>query len=284
MKLLATTLALAFAISGCGRAPEAPPERPVTHHLVGVDLSDRILQPDQIRRDTTFLFALVDAFISEGGNRDRLSIEVIPQSSSQLDLYRRADLQIDLGALTFADRRRGAGIRLAERAKDALADIYRRAEAEQRHSGADTWTWIQGLQLPATTTAGDSIRSSLLILHDGYLLAEANLNWLDGNPTFMSNEALQNARTQCSSGRSWDLSLATPRSDLGNLWAFSIVEVRPRLTTPCELRLLVETNANWASAMGVDNPQIFTSQGNFASLQDRAHRLIIQSHQPIRSS
>ncbi len=149
-----------------GRIPE--------NNLILLDLSDRLLQPDQSTRDTAIIMRTYQYFLSRIktgliiNSRDRFSIVLAPQqgrSARVLQIQER--LTLDLGIVPPAQRLRCLQNFTAS-LPILLSKLYKEASAGKRHEqypGCDIWRYFNE-ELPLVLKP--SFHNKLLILTDGY--------------------------------------------------------------------------------------------------------------------
>lgn len=180
---LPSTLLLLVAqlLTGCASEPAttSPPSRlRRDSYVILLDLSDRLLQPGQLSRDTALIgqvLATYQAGVVQKlfvGSADRLKIVLAPQASHSAAVQQLAQgLYLDLGQVPLAQRRQ-LGVPL-RRLREQVTALYQAASQSPRSSsyaGADLWHYFRDqlpLDFPSQSAYDD--HNHLLVLTDGYL-------------------------------------------------------------------------------------------------------------------
>ena len=168
-------------LAGC--ASEAPPTRADTrlrrdNYVVLLDLSDRLLQPGQLARDTALIGRVIDAYragVAQKlyvGSADRLKVVVAPQASHPAAVQALSQgLYLDLGQVALAQRRTlGGPLQALRHQVAALYAAASQARSARAYAGAELWHYFRDqLALDFPTSPAYDDHNHLLVLTDGYL-------------------------------------------------------------------------------------------------------------------
>jgi len=175
---------------GCG---EASPEESLANEIpnrhinftILLDLSDRVLNPDQVDRDKILVKKIYELFEMEVrldvyiNSLDKISVHAAPQSSATYSTIQYEDsMFIDMSRMGIAEKK-GGEIRRKNAFFNSLDALYALAIADSSrgYSGADIWKWFKN------DLAIDSTRQNFVfVLTDGYMNVqdrqEANIDTL----------------------------------------------------------------------------------------------------------
>ena len=163
--------------------------------IILLDLSDRIFNPNQVKRDKEIINSIFDLFETRQkrlgyiSSRDRLTITVASQKDSELDLLPFKDnLQVIMNRKMT--RKNFEAVR-----KDFLQtvdDLYNNA-IQNKTTGADLWSFV-GSKLESYIKAPTEkiiFRNKLIILSDGYLVFDKEISAKRPNGTTMSLQKIR---------------------------------------------------------------------------------------------
>lgn len=177
-----TALLLAVQLlAGCAAEPTpttAASRLRRDNYVVLLDLSDRLLQPGQLSRDTALIgqvLATYRAGVAQKlfvGSADRLKIVVAPQQDTPATVTQLSQgLYLDLGQVALAQRRElNTPLRKMRTQVAALYAAASQARNPHDYAGADIWHYFRdqlALDFPASPAYDDY--NHLLVLTDGYL-------------------------------------------------------------------------------------------------------------------
>ena len=231
----------------------ANPPRPV-NYVVLLDLSDRLLAPDQARRDA----ALVQAVFADFDRRvkkqliinakDRFRVVIAPQRGVgyQPDAYMES-LYLDMSALTMNVKRQRLDALRTELPRQ-LTRLYAEAMAGKRQprdfAGSDLWQYANE-QLP--TDLDPAYDNVLVVLTDGYFDFENNRNALKQGNRATDSRMLDRLRRD----PNWPKTLDRPteglipvQKPLPNL-TVCVAEIRPKYPNLTEADLLTALWTKW---------------------------------------
>ena len=180
-RLLPLLLITSQLLTSCASEPTttAPTSRlRRDSYVILLDLSDRLLQPGQLSRDTALIgqvLATYQAGVAQKlyvGSADRLKIVLAPQTSHSVAVQQLGQgLYLDLGQVPLAQRRQlSTPLRQLRQQVTALYQAASQSRRSSTYTGADLWHYFRDqlpLDFPAQPTYDD--HNHLLVLTDGYL-------------------------------------------------------------------------------------------------------------------
>lgn len=238
-----------------------PPKqsRPV-NYVVLLDLSDRLLAPDQVQRDGALIQAVFSQFDKRVkkqliiNSHDRFRVVIAPQRNIRYrpEPYMNA-LFLDLSTTGMAQKRQRLDALRADLPRQ-LAQLYAVATTGKRQprdfAGCDLWQYAND-QLP--TDLDPAYDNVLVVLTDGYLDFENNPRALHHGNRVTDSRMLDRFRRDAQ----WRQTLAKPTEGLipvpkplPNLHV-CVVEVRPKFENLNETDLLTELWNKWLREMRV---------------------------------
>lgn len=187
--------------------PEDPPGKKdppaeQLHLTVAVDLSDRIdpdKHPLQVSQDIAAVTAALEVFrttVEEKlyiGSQDRFAVEVAPQKGNPRTFHYLDRLSMDMKEIPI-NRRRQVFDSLAGDVRAYLDTLYDEATRLERYWGADLWQYFAEHRVDTVSTTGVPVRNVLIILTDGYLIAENNLHREGCRSNYLNSELLDRFR------------------------------------------------------------------------------------------
>ncbi|GAA4410221.1 hypothetical protein GCM10023187_34560 [Nibrella viscosa] len=240
--------------------PGTPNPQQPANYVVLLDLSDRLLQPEQARRDIALIQAVFGRFEEEVrrnliiNSRDQFRVAIAPQQgiAYRPDAYME-DLYLDMSVLGIGDKRKRLDAFKAA-LPGRLTRLYREATAgktgSRQFAGCDLWQYFNE-QLP-TDLAADR-RNVLVILTDGYFDFEQNRHAKrQGNRT-TDSQMLERLRHD----PQWRQTLSRPTEGLlpvgkpfPNL-VVCVAEIRPKYDNLDEMDLLTALWTKWLTEMRI---------------------------------
>lgn len=254
-------VALCFGSLATGTNASTPPKpaRPV-NYVVLLDLSDRLLAPDQARRDAALIQAVFTRF--EQGVRaqfiinahDRFRVVIAPQRGIryQTEPYMDA-LYLDLNSTDMGHKRQRLDALRADLPRQ-LSQLYAVATTGKKQArdfaGCDLWQYANE-QLP--TDLDPAYDNVLVVMTDGYFDFEHNTHALhEGN---RATDARVTDRLRRDAN--WRQTLARPteglvpiRKKLPNL-SVLVAEIKPKYDSLQEADLLMAVWQKWLTEMHV---------------------------------
>jgi hypothetical protein len=233
---------------------------PPRNYVVLLDLSDRILQPNQSKRDRELVQAVFAEFEQHVrqqfiiNSTDRFCVVIAPQQGVRYHPEAFMDsLYLDLGQLTIADKR----IRLEAlkaRLPSYLTRLYEQALAGMHQAkdfaGCDLWQYFNE-QLPSDLSR--HYQNTLVVITDGYFDFERNTHALQQGNRFTDSRGMTRLRQD----PNWQQTLQRPTEGLLpvpkpllNLRVL-VAEINPKVDHLAEADLLTALWDKWLHEMKV---------------------------------
>lgn len=263
MKKLALLACLFLMGTGCALGENLP-----VNYVVLLDLSDRILQPEQVKRDQELIRIVFETFEKKvRGNliinsKDRFRVVVAPQKS-----LREPDgldgLYLDMGQLTFGEKRVQLE-KLKQELPDRLARVYASALQGRRKkadfTGSDLWKYANE-SLPTDLDA--RYVNTCIVLTDGYFDFEKNPDVRPQGHRYPDSRVLTRLRSQ----QDWRRTLA--RADEGLIpikkplprLSIYVAEIQAKNEFYEERELLEAVWTKWLGEMGVRRQECQSREG-----------------------
>ena len=244
---------------GTEGAPIAP-----RNYVVLLDLSDRILQPNQPRRDRELVqtvFAEFEQHVRQQfiiNSNDRFCVVIAPQRGIRYQSEAYMDsLYLDLGQLQPGDKRKRLEA-LKTRLPSCLARLYAQAlqgmRQPQDFAGCDLWQYFNE-HLPSDLSPKH--QNTLVVVTDGYFDFEYNTHALQQGNRFTDSRALTRLRQD----PAWRQTLQRPTEGLlpvskrlPNLRVL-VAEISPKVDHLAEADLLTALWDKWLREMNVSHRQ-----------------------------
>jgi hypothetical protein len=243
------------AIPGTEAAPVPP-----RNYVVLLDLSDRILQSNQPRRDRELVQAVFAEFEQHVrqqfiiNSTDRFCVVIAPQKGVRYQPEAFMDsLYLDLNRVQLADKRTRLEA-LKARLPIYLARLYEQALVGMRQpqdfAGCDLWQYFNE-QLPSDLSRHH--QNTLVVMTDGYFDFEHNTHALQRANRFTDSRALTRLRQD----PNWRQTLQRPTEgllpvpkQLPNLRVL-VAEINPKVDHLAEADLLTALWDKWLREMKV---------------------------------
>lgn len=218
-----------------------------------LDLSDRLVQPmepSQMARDTAIVNGIVDFFIEKSFNAKLLKSEnhlrlffyPTPQNG-QINMLSKA-LDVDLKKLKGAEKKQKLESMKAS-INTSLEQIYTSTLKSKNWIGCDIWGFFSSNKVDMCLRK--DCRNIMIILTDGYVYAENNLQKKDNAYSYISSQTLDIP----------DSKLITKRKGLDNL-EILLMEINPKDKVKHETRM-TEVLEGWFKSMGVKKVSVVTT-------------------------
>jgi hypothetical protein len=204
MKNIAYTLYLVFIFSlvftSCGKEETSIVKKP-SNYTVVLDLSDRILLPEQLDKDFYLIEKYFNTFQKKArrnlvlGSKDRFSVRIIPQKGSPLNIDHYEDLlQIYLDE-TEVQTKNKALMELSQSLHKVLENLKKDAlytKSSKKYFGVDIWAYLhdngKGLSKP-------DFENKVLVLTDGYFDFESQAHVIQDKNQYTSTRFLNELST-----------------------------------------------------------------------------------------
>lgn len=199
MKNLLNTLILVFITSllftSCGKEENKTEKKPINYTVI-LDLSDRILLPEQLDKDFYLIEKYFKVFEANSrrnlvlSSKNRFSVKIIPQKNSPLNVDHYEDLlQIYLDETDVKDKNKSL-LALSQSLSQVLNALKKEAlfgKVSNAYFGVDIWAYLHdggvSLSKPGYT-------NTVLILTDGYFDFESQTHVIQNKNQYTSTRFL----------------------------------------------------------------------------------------------
>ncbi|MBS4028339.1 MAG: hypothetical protein KGZ58_06845 [Ignavibacteriales bacterium] len=245
--------------------------------LVLLDLSDRVLKPRQVAKDTAIINYLFDFAVSDAkknlfvNSRNSFNIIVAPQNTDTVisnAIYRiSSSLTIQLNNISAVKRRTSL-----EKFKliffPALSELYSFALKNSNFVGADIWSFfkndLKGM-LQQTQNQNDSIRNVLIVLTDGYLNFNSEIEKqreIEGFKTSYMERQFRNNPKWRKKFLTENHGLIPIDEDFGSIEVL-VLEINPLFPNqPSELDMIKTYWQQWFTEMKIKRFKIYKTEDN----------------------
>lgn len=204
MKNIVYTLSLLFSISlaltSCGKEAAKIEKKP-SNYTVVLDLSDRILLPEQLDKDFYLIEKYFKAFEKKArhnlvlSSKDRFSVKIIPQKNSPLNLDHYEDLlQLYLDETEVQDKNK-ALMALSQSLHKVLENLKKDAlygKTSSNYFGVDIWAYMHDNGKGLSKAGFENI---VLVLTDGYFDFESQAHVIQDKNQYTSTHFLNELTT-----------------------------------------------------------------------------------------
>lgn len=265
--LVLIVIALTVGFSSCGggepsaKTKEAPTPLNLTIYL---DLSNRIsptISSQQVQRDTTIVLRLLDNYIKKAQKesfvkcKDRVKVFFYPEPNQPAICQLAEKLDLDLNKTKAVDKAKKVK-KLRQQFSESLSQIYSQTIMDANWVGSDIWGFFDTKVEDYCIRKG--FRNVLVILTDGYLYHQNNLQRQGDAYSYIENSSLNNPKS----------SLIVKRDNLQDLevWFF---ELNPR--QPKSKEKMKAMISDWLKSMNVKHYEIKESDNpnNTKDIVDR---------------
>ena len=188
---------LSMIVSSCNNETTSVQRKAVNYTII-LDLSDRILTPNQLDKD----FQLITTFFEDFERTSRrnlvvtsndcFTVKIIPQKNSPLNVNHFEDLlQIHLDELPACDKNKSLE-KLSKSLKTKLAELKKEALYSEKSSdyfGVDIWSYLNDNGKSLSKKEYDN---TILIITDGYFDFENQSHVITKGNHFTSTKFLEN--------------------------------------------------------------------------------------------
>lgn len=204
MKTILYTISLVITVSllctSCGKKETITEKKP-TNYTVVLDLSDRILLPEQLDKDFYLIESYFKVFEKNArrnlvlSSKDRFSVRIIPQKNSLLNIDHYEDLlQLYLDETEVKDKNKSL-LALSQSLPKVLQNLKKEAmygKASNNYFGVDIWAYMhdngKGLSKPG-------FENKILVLTDGYFDFESQAHVIQNKNQYTSTRFLNELTT-----------------------------------------------------------------------------------------
>jgi hypothetical protein len=199
MKNLLYTLSLLFTVSflstSCGKE-ETKTEKKPSNYTVVLDLSDRILLPEQMDKDFYLVQKYFKAFEENSRrnlvltSKNRFSVKIIPQKNSPLNVDHYEDLlQLHLDETEVKDKNKSLNA-LSQSLPKVLNALKKEAlfgKTSSDYFGVDIWAYLHDNGMGMSKSGYEN---TVLVLTDGYFDFESQTNVIKEKNQYTSTRFL----------------------------------------------------------------------------------------------
>jgi hypothetical protein len=196
--ILLASILLLFTSCGCEEARE---EKPPLNYVVLLDLSDRILAPEQLDKDFALIATAFKSFEKHArqnlviSSKDRFSIKIIPQKNSPLNVNHYEDLlQLYLDETEVAAKNKSL-VSLSKALPTILENLKKDAlygKTSNAYFGVDIWAYLHDNGMGLSKSGYEN---QILILTDGYFDFESQAHVLKDKNQYTSTRFLNDLTT-----------------------------------------------------------------------------------------
>jgi hypothetical protein len=179
MKAILFTLSLFGALTyltSCKNGNAGQKAEPVKSkkYILLIDLSDRLLQPNQVAKDSAVITAVFEAFLNAVDenmiiqSRDKFVTRILYQKNSTLDFESYSDsLSVDLANFHLGEKKEKV-MAFEKQLPGLISRLYQRAllgNDAEAFEGVDIWQYFNE---QVTTDIDVNCKNNLVVLTDGY--------------------------------------------------------------------------------------------------------------------
>lgn len=204
MKNLLYTFGLLFSASllfiSCAKDESKPVQKP-SNYTVVLDLSDRILAPEQLDKD----FYLIEKYFKEFerkarlnlvlSSKDRFSVKIVPQKNSPLNVNHYEDLlQLYLDEIDVKDKNKSL-LSLSQSLPKVLESLKKEAlfgKKSSNYFGVDIWAYVHD---NGSGLSKKGYNNTVLVLTDGYFDFESQAHVINERNRYTSTKFLKGLTT-----------------------------------------------------------------------------------------
>ena len=197
---LSLVILFSLVFTSCGKE-EVKIEKKPTNYTVVLDLSDRILLPEQLEKDFYLIEKYFKVFEKKArqnlvlSSKDRFSVRIIPQQNSPLNVNHYEDLlQLHLNETEVKNKNK-ALIALSQSLPKVLANLKKEAlygKYSKNYFGVDIWAFMHN-NGKGLSKAG--FENTVLVLTDGYFDFENQTHVLKNKNQYTSTRFLNELNT-----------------------------------------------------------------------------------------
>lgn len=200
---------ISFLATSCGPDEDKTTIKP-KNYIILLDVSDRILMPEQLDKDFFLIETAFKSFEKHAQrnliltSKDRFSIKIIPQKNSKLEAGNYEDLlHLYLDELEVKDKSNTLKA-LSKSIKKTLSSLKKEAVYSSKPSdyfGVDIWAYLHDNGMELSKVGYDN---TVLVLTDGYFDFESQAHVIQNKNQFTSTRFLKDLK-----GTNWEQIAAT---------------------------------------------------------------------------
>lgn len=191
--ILLASILLLFTSCGCEEVKE---EKQPVNYVVLLDLSDRILAPEQLDKDFALIETTFKSFEKQArqnlviSSKDRFSIKIIPQKNSPLNVNHYEDLlQLYLDETEVAIKNKSL-VSLSKTLPKILENLKKEAmygKTSNAYFGVDIWAYLHDNGMGLSKSGYEN---KIIILTDGYFDFESQAHVIQDKNQYTSTRFL----------------------------------------------------------------------------------------------
>lgn len=196
--ILLASILLLFTSCGCEEVKE---EKQPVNYVVLLDLSDRILAPEQLDKDFALIETTFKSFEKQArqnlviSSKDRFSIKIIPQKNSPLNVNHFEDLlQLYLDETEVAIKNKSL-VSLSKTLPKTLENLKKEAlygTTSNKYFGVDIWAYLHDNGMGLSKSGYEN---KIIILTDGYFDFESQAHVIQDKNQYTSTRFLNDLTT-----------------------------------------------------------------------------------------
>ena len=196
--ILLASILLLFTSCGCEEVKE---EKQPVNYVVLLDLSDRILAPEQLDKDFALIETTFKSFEKQArqnlviSSKDRFSIKIIPQKNSPLNVNHYEDLlQLYLDETEVAIKNKSL-VSLSKTLHKILENLKKEAlygKTSNAYFGVDIWAYLHDNGMGLSKSGYEN---KIIILTDGYFDFESQAHVIQDKNQYTSTRFLNDLTT-----------------------------------------------------------------------------------------
>lgn len=196
--IMLVSIMLLFTSCGC---EEKKVDKQPVNYVVLLDLSDRILAPEQLDKDFTLIETTFKSFEKQArknlviSSNDRFSIKIIPQNNSPLNVNHYEDLlQLHLNETAVSVKNQSLQS-LSKSLPKTLENLKKEAlygETSNKYFGVDIWAFLHDNGMGLSKSGYEN---KILILTDGYFDFESQAHVIQDKNQYTSTRFLNELTT-----------------------------------------------------------------------------------------
>lgn len=252
-----------FVFASCNSEHEYVQKEPVKpqNYIVLLDLSDRLLSPNQFEQDIDLIFSVFKKFEENVrrnlviNSKDKFRVVIAPQKGIKYDKFKyEGQLYLDMNIIPVNEKVSGLEAFRAEM-KAALNNLYPEAvqgENPSDYQGCDIWKYFNE-QLASDIEI--KAENYLVVLTDGYFDFESYSKKKQIENRYSSTRFFQFLRTKADwkgLAEDKDYGLIPVDKDFDHL-RVCIMEITPKYENLDEADMLIYTWSKWLKEMNIIN-------------------------------
>lgn len=183
--------------TSCGQSEQKKPPKKAVNYTVLLDLSDRVLTPNQLDKDITLITTFFKDFEQKARrnlivtSKDCFSIKIIPQKGSPLNASHFEDaLQLDLNNIEVQDKNKSLESlsRLMSNKLESLKKEATYSDKAKDYFGVDIWSYLHD---NGKSLSKSGYENKILVLTDGYFDFENDTHVIQQKNRYTSTAFLE---------------------------------------------------------------------------------------------